>query len=423
VALLQPAADVWRRLAATGEIASSRSLQALYWALLGGFALTFHEWTRSGAFTRDAVVANRHLCWPYFQSCAKVHVLSGGLGGRIPQTLVYAVLLAVLAAGALAAWRARWDLALLALAPAFAWKLAVHHLFTMQLIANYHFFHLALCFVFLFARDKLWFLRRTLGLLYLLSAVVKLDAGWLRGTYFSSLSHGLPLVPDALIPVATNAVLLLETAGTLALFSANRRVRLGAVAAFALFHLYSTILVAYPYPLFCLPPLLVLFALDEPAVRPALSPRAVPGGAVLALLVLGQCIPAAIRGDAALTLEGNGFGLHMFEANHQCVSTATVRDRAGGAQDASFRSTRAGNRCDPYAQWFTLREICRRNAGRLERVEWTFDHSINGGPFYRIVDVPDACALAYRPFSHNAWIRLPEDGAEVRGTPPKNSYR
>jgi hypothetical protein len=33
---------------------------------------------------------------------------------------------------------------------------------------------------------------------------------------------------------------------------------------------------------------------------------------------------------------------------------------------------------------------------------------MNGGPFYRIVAVRDACELHYSWYEHNPWIKLPE---------------
>lgn len=409
----------WGRLVSADEIASSRSLRGLYWALLGGFVLTFHEWAQGDAFTRQTFETNRHLCWPYFQECGDWHVLSSGLDG-VPQTLVYAILLGLLTAGATAAWRGRWAAAHAFLVPAFAWKIAVHFLFTFTLVANYHYFHLALTAVFLLGAPRLLFLRRTLALMYLLSAVVKLNVGWIGGTYFTSTTHGLPLVPDVLVPVATSAVLLLETVGAVALLSPWRRARIIALVAFAGFHLYSAILVGYLYPAMCLPPLLLLFAVDEDAPR---ATRLAPAWIVLVVLMIAQSLPALIRGDARMTLEGNAYGLHMFEANHQCVSTVIVHASDGSKHDLSSRSAAAGARCSPYAQWFTLRRVCSENAGKITRIEWRFDHSINDEPLYRIVDVPDACPLEFAAFRHNRWITLPEEGAKSVGLPDANTYR
>ncbi len=82
----------------------------------------------------------------------------------------------------------------------------------------------------------------------------------------------------------------------------------------------------------------------------------------------------------------------------------------------------ARHRCDPYEEWFAIQQRCLRDT-EVARIGWTLDHSINGGPFYRIVDEKDACALRYRALGHNEWIRPPEGGAPVVGYPVENIYR
>jgi hypothetical protein len=63
--------------------------------------------------------------------------------------------------------------------------------------------------------------------------------------------------------------------------------------------------------------------------------------------------------------------------------------------------------------------VCKRDD--VESIEWKMDHSINGGPLYRVVDERDACTLTYAPLAHNAWIRT-EDQAEIVGRPVRNIY-
>src|SRR6185437_8868018 len=98
-----------------------------------------------------------------------------------------------------------------------------------------------------------------------------------------------------------------------------------------------------------------------------------------------------------------------------------VRYQDGTEKPGSVSSDRAQDRCDPYTYWYTLNQMCQRDPS-IESVRWTFDHSVNGGPFYRIVDVPNACALTYKPFGHNAWIITPAQGAKVVGYPGKNLF-
>jgi hypothetical protein len=134
-----------------------------------------------------------------------------------------------------------------------------------------------------------------------------------------------------------------------------------------------------------------------------------------------QFISNVIPGDEKLTLEGNKFGLYMFEANHQCISTVLTTYRDGTTTEKVSESATARGRCDPYRYWFRIHTTCKRNSDVVS-VKWTFDHSINGGPFLRIVDVPDACTLSYSPIFHNSWIKTEYDNPQVMGFPVENIY-
>jgi hypothetical protein len=194
-----------------------------------------------------------------------------------------------------------------------------------------------------------------------------------------------------------------------------------ALVALIVFHLYSGILVKYMYPTMVLPPLLILFGPRYLAIPSPVGARGLPGWALMALASVAQAISFAIPGDVKLTLEGNYYGLYMFEANHQCVSETEIHRKDGAKTSERVESPSARRRCNPYATWFELMETCRAE-DTVARIAWRFDHSINGGPFYRIVDTPDACRLSYQAFRHNAWIRLPEEGAPIMGRPVKNFY-
>jgi hypothetical protein len=81
----------------------------------------------------------------------------------------------------------------------------------------------------------------------------------------------------------------------------------------------------------------------------------------------------------------------------------------------------ARNRCDPYDSLVQIRnEFCSDTS--VTRVEWKFDHSINGDPFLRIVDEQNACDLEYTTFRHNAWIKT-EYEAQPVALPLKSIYK
>ena len=151
-----------------------------------------------------------------------------------------------------------------------------------------------------------------------------------------------------------------------------------------------------------------------------LDRRSIAGWFLIVLMCLLQFIPRAIPGDEKLTMEGNRFGLYMFEANHQCISTAVVFYEDGHRARDYRESISARSRCDPFRYWFRLKQIC--GASGVEKIPWTFDHSINGGPFLRIVEEENACALAYAPLGHNKWIKTEKDNPAIIGWPVENIY-
>jgi hypothetical protein len=171
------------------------------------------------------------------------------------------------------------------------------------------------------------------------------------------------------------------------------------------------------------------------------------GWIFLILIALYQLLGFVVTPNRFLTLEGHRYGMYMFEANHQCKYTVTTY-ATGEAQNSDWSGlqctgmyclthastvskdgqiviTRSGesasawNRCDPYEMWSRIKYQCA--AQNVERVSMQFDHSINGGPFYRIVDEPSICDLTYKPFSHNDWIKVPPESPVV-GYPVQNQY-
>lgn len=411
----------YRRVFRIHEIEGSPPLKWFYVALLLGFFVTFYDWSADSDFTREAVLNNRYRCWPYFQECGDYYFLSA-LPAGYSQTILYTILLAILALGAIAAWKGSWATAHLLMLPLFLWKVLVYFVFSMAFAGNYHHFHLVFAVIFLFFPYKVFFLRRTMVVLYLLAATIKLHEGWVLGTYFSSLKLGLPLFPDWAVPLASNGVIALEIIGPGLLLSQRTLLQRCALVSFTLFHLYSAILVTYLYPTMCLPALLILFGPTYDRITPPLSLMALPGWLLIGLALFGESIHYFIPGDVKLTLEGNFYGLYMFEANHQCISKIEVHDVNGAIRKRENASISARRRCNPYAEWFRIRNLCRKDRRYIDHLTWTFDHSINGGPFYRIVDVQDGCKITYRAMGHNPWIKLPEDGAQIVGYPVKNIY-
>ncbi len=412
--------SIYYRVFSVHEIAEQKILQWVFGATILSYFLTFFEWFHNHLTTVDALADGSYVCWSYFQGCEKLLVLRA-LPEGYSQPLLYMVLLGFLGLAVFLMYRKEWMLAHLAILPAFIWHVLGSFVVTMSMAGNYDYYLFVFAFITLFIPHKEFFLKLALVSLYTLSTVAKIHPTWIAGTYFSPLKTGLPLFQDWSIPLYTNLVIFMEMVGVWFLMSSNKLLRRGALIFFIFFHLYSGLLVGYRYPTTVLPTLLILFG---PMYRPLSIPfdrRAIAGWSLIILLCCMQFTPRLIYGDEKLTMEGNRFGLYMFEANHQCISATEIEYLNGESVMGKRESHSARNRCDPYSYWFRLKKACERNPN-VAHIRWTFDHSINGGPFLRIVDVPDACALEYYPFKHNDWIRTEYDNPPVIGYPVENLY-
>ena len=411
----------YRDFFSISEIETSDVLQLALGALLLSLTVTFFFWAALFEPSAEAVVKNANVCWPYFKNCGFLNVLWPAPYGY-SQNAFYALLFAVCMYAVYAMWRKDWVSVHAALLVCLLWKIFVVFILSMNIGGNFDYYDIVFLAVVLFIPRKLFFLRLSYVVLYFLAATIKFDDGWILGTYFTTLLPGLAIFGNALAPLITNAVILLETVGTWFLLSSRKMWQRAALCAFVLFHLYSALYVGLRYPLSTIPMLLILFGPLNYAILPEFNRSSRAGWFLIGLLFALQSIAFLIPGDHKLTLEGNHYGLYMFEANHQCVSSATFFFKDGPSKDLREESKSARDRCDPYSVFFRLHEACRRFPIDIARIPWTFDHSVNGGPFYRIVDVTNACALSYTPFSHNAWIKTYEENPIIVGYPVKDLY-
>jgi hypothetical protein len=280
-----------------------------------------------------------------------------------------------------------------------------------------------------------------------MSVTVKFTPAWILGTYFTSMRSGLPLFPDELVPFLTNLVIFVQVIECWFLLSRNMTLQRISLAFAVIFHLYSGTLVSYNYPSVSLPILLILFGPMYRYTPIPFGKKTIGGWIIILIVGLFQLLGFVVSPDRFLTLEGHRYGMFMFEANHQCVgvvtrySTQSIPENTWSGLDCNgfyclvestdkkeknmsvsvrkFESASAWNRCDPYE--FLVRTQSRCNDPGITRISLQFDHSINGGPFYRIVDEDSICDLKYKPFSHNEWIKVPPE-APLMGYPVENFY-
>ena len=399
------------------EIYGDIALRLFGGAVLLGFLFTFSGWQMNKATTLQGVEEHLSVCWPFFQECTGLIFLET-LPHGYSQTIVFMGLFAVIFMAVYALFARRIILAHACIGILFAAKL-YFTLINYGYNANYDYYHTTFTIIYLFMPYKRFFGSLSVAFLYFLSTATKIHPGWLMGTYFSTLQTGLPIFPDVTIPVWTWLVIFMEMVGCWLLFSRNKVLQRTTVFFFATFHVYSGILVGYFYPTIVMPTLLIFFGpLFKPFKFVPVNSKAFIGWIFIGLLVLLQIWSHLIPGDEKYTMEGNFYGLYMFEANHQC--DVAVGSDMGIAYEVTTRNARS--RCDIYEYWYRFtHQFC--NEEPPKKYSFRIDHSINGGPFYEVVNESDLCALKYKAFAKNEWIQ-DSQYAQITGIGDlKNFYR
>jgi hypothetical protein len=402
----------YRRLFSIHEIENDVLVRWFGGAVLLGFLATFRYWQLNVETTAQGNVT----CWPFFQDCTDWIFLNAFPQGYSQSNLFMLLFgLIVLAAYALTTRRtmiAHISIAVLLVAKAY------FTLINFFYNGNYDYYHTTFTLIFLFLPHKRFFASLAVVMFYALSTVAKIHPSWTLGLYFTSLAPGMPIFPNAIVPIMTNLVIFMEMIMTWFLFSHRVWLQRSIFAFFCLFHIYSGTLVGFHYPTIVMPALIICFGtLYRPFIKVPLDRKSIAGWLLMLMLSGLQSIQLAIPGDAKLTLEGNFYGLYMFEANHQCQMSISNND---GSIQMQRNGISARFRCDPWPFLYTAQQrYCK--ISNPPKINFRLNHSINGGPFYEIVNEEDLCALTYKPFSHNDWIKMPPEAKPV-GRPLKNLY-
>jgi hypothetical protein len=402
----------YRSIFSVSEIDNDIILKWMAGAILLGFHVTFLGWIYSPLTTIRALTEKTWLCWPFFQSCGGWIFLET-LPDGYSQTMVYMALFGLGLMAIVSMYGGKWTRVHFIIFIMFICKL-YFMLINYEFNGNFDYYHNLFCLAYLLVPHKVFFLRLSVVFFYFLATVSKIHPSWVLGQYFTALKTGLPIFPFGTEILMTNLVIFMEMVASWFLFSRNIALQRVVFAFFVTFHLYSGIIVGYRYPTIVVPPLLILFGpwFEAPKEVPV-NLRSLAGWSLMAILLGAQFIPKMISGDEKLTLEGNFYGLYMFEANHQCYGHITHDDSIV----KKFSYPVAQYRCDPYNIWFRARnEYCSDPNAKYGMV---FNHSINGGPFKQTVNEENICDLEYRPFGRNAWIKDENDAPAV-ARPVKN---
>jgi len=295
-----------------------------------------------------------------------------------------------------------------------AFKIFYDFIWHFSELQNFDFFHLLPLAAFLLnTRDRLGGARMMWVLLLSLSAIVKLSDAWIAGSYFSTLKLGLPLFPDGSIPLITNGVILFEIFGSLALFS--RKWAKPVFWTWVAFHVYSTILVGFTYPVRCLALIFALFYKPEPFRWPLPQLNGCTRILLFTFATL-QLVPRFFAEDPHRTLRFEGYMFNMFQANYQC--SAELEYSEGEQKKVlTISENTARKRCSPFYFLQRAQHLCRRTGNN---VALKLDQSLDGKPFYRIIDLSDACRAEARLLGKNAWLKS-ELESDLIGYPDRNA--
>lgn len=396
------------------EIGQDPHLRIMYWILWGGFFVAFYNWS----YHSFGVIGE--TCWPYFTNCDSIRWLPKRSESYLYIAQVSFLFFTLLLSGYYFI-RKEWKLSLSIFAFLAAFKLFTFAVLTFRLPGNFEYFHLLPVAAFLFLRPRKESMQVLVASLFFLATTMKFHEAWILGTYFTSLKLGLPFIPDELVPIATNLVISLEIFAPWLLFSSNNFLRKLSIASITFFLIYSVLLVGIHYQSFSLLPFLGLFVFDDLSIRQETSRRERIACLVVVCLVFLIHIPQFfVPKDNRYTMQSYRLGVWMFDSNHQCVSTIKIFNKNGTTEVSSYASNMAMNRCPAYPILEANQRLCKDNLDHITKISWTLDHSINGGPFYRIVDTDNACSLHYSHFLENDWLVSNPSDEHIVGYPRKN---
>jgi len=394
--------------------------------LLGTFLLiAFFDLSFSSTTAGSGGYYDGTLCYPFWPSCPPTQLLKG-----FPDSYAYTVWTTMIL---VLLGRTLWQILSLKLNRAIRslnWIYAFlgfsHFIWQDTGRQNFILYSSFTYLIFLLSRGKISVLRWTWSLLYLLAASVKIHDAWILGTYFTTLKNGLPFIPKSALPVASQLVLIFELIAPLGLLSPQRKIFTASYYSWIFFHLYSAIVIGWGFPLRCLLLLVVLFSpkLHSQTTK-HLSPTIRSQWRKIALYILfsaaimWQLVPLLSNDDERVRLDSVWPRLSMFDSNHQCEVKILIKKDDQLLFHYRQPFTDPKTHCKP---WHFLRKIdslCRTYPEAEAHL--IIDHSINGSPFYRIVDSGQACSLEYSLLRRNPWILSPKEAAIV-GYPTHNTF-
>ena len=392
------------------EISSSRSLH-WYGAFLSlTHVVTFFFW-QNQAFIQYLTKNADKICWPQLPFCESLRFLSPlGVQVLLYIYLVISVLAVCLFFNKKTLAKAYWLFLTVS-----ALKLYMF-LMDYRLIDGFHYILFFVSFVYLFIRQKLFFIPLLISGFYFLTALFKLnDPAWLMGLGFDLNIWMPPFFNEDIKLIFYFYIVCLEVIGSLFLVLKTHWKALIYMQwiAFYIFSLFTTHYFS-PLVMLCLLSLFCLMFIFNENYNISSFKKMLAGAVFTAFATFGSFLSFIIPGDAQLTGEGRLYSLNVPAVYTHCNSQIMLKFKNKILQE-SFPKYNSGNplslRCDPYIDFNTIKQICSYYKEDPEFIDlnWSFySKRAYELQYKQIVSEENACGknLKYFSWKKNHWIKI-----------------
>lgn len=129
--------------------------------------------------------------------------------------------------------------------------------------ANHPYYDFFILAAMVAAPGSLPSLRMVYAVTYFVCSLLKLNAGWITGSFFLTAQGYLPFAPPWSIPYLTNVLIAFQMLGCFLLLSSNLKTRRTVAGIFIFFHLYSVIIAGSRFAWSTFPFLVLLYMLQR----------------------------------------------------------------------------------------------------------------------------------------------------------------
>lgn len=332
------------------EIQAEKSLRWYGFFLTLSHVFTYLLWNKSGdhhlSILNDSVV----VCWTFFQDCAIPRAwVSQHLSAVLNIYLFFSLFVSLAFLNQKMIQSAYWGLSFLS-----AFKFSIFIL-DYRMMGNYHYMNFISLLFFLLIPHKIKTAQYLIVAFYLGAGILRFNSDWFSGVALGRQT----LLEGKVLEWAMAYVIFLELCISFLLFSKRSAIFWFAFLQFAAFHLFSSTIVGFYFPviMFCG---LSIFILDRswPAAYNSSMSRWW-GYVALIAFIFAQLYPAIKYPDSAVTGEGRLIALNMFDGRIQCDKRMIIKYK-DQTIEKTIPDPNVGSRifCDPLYYFYYVKSVC-----------------------------------------------------------------